>query len=63
MTGVSKSSQHSCGGKDAGQYPIDFALQQGGNGANSQELSPLSDWGEQKQPTQLRRERCRVYKL
>lgn len=37
--------------------PIAFELQPGGNREDPQELTPVSDWGEGGQPTQLQLER------
>lgn len=34
-----------------GIYPKEFELQEGGNAANHQELTLVSDWGEQREPT------------
>ncbi|MCL6407397.1 hypothetical protein EXT70_17265 [Dickeya dadantii] len=41
-------------------YPIDFKRQKGGNRANPQELTSVSDWGERGQPTHLQLEIWRV---
>ena len=42
--------------KDKSRYPKAFGLQQGGNAANPQELTQVSDWGERGKPTRMQLE-------